>query len=151
MNPMKQLEWLAVLVVGATLLASAPAKAKPKDDGHGWSTIELANTGDEPNATGQATVENVKYEGNDGAGNAIYSIKASVSCQNLTPGATYRTPLGSFTANRKGEGNIRGTVVVIDTGEGHWDLPEWFEWLLRVTVYRLNTDGSSTLVLYGSW
>ena len=149
---MKTLERLGVtalaLVVGAQLATLPALAAKP---GAVWGSIELTNVGDEPQATGQAIVKSVKYEGITGTGDVLYSARVSVACQGLTPGATYRTDLGTFTANRKGQGTISGTVRLIDRGYGGESDNVVFDWLLGVDVVRLGPDGSSTLVLMASW
>jgi hypothetical protein len=162
MNPMKRLGLTLLLVVGVTLLASTPARAsenwrtggKPVP-GQDWGTIQLTNIGDEPAATGGATLTEVRYlsgaEDGSSRGEA-FSGTLSVSCQNLTPGATYWSPAGTFNANRKGQGRITGNVVFMIEyevfGAGDWKL------LILVGPYvvdvdRLNADGSRTPVLTG--
>jgi len=124
MNPMKRLAVAVLLVVGVTLLASTPARAG-----------ELMNTGDEPLATGQVTYgDQVKFGGYDPFGNPYWVHKVTITCQNLTPRATYVTSVGSFTANRAGEGKAAGWSNVLGP---------------YVYVDRLNPDGSWTPVLWG--
>ena len=75
--------------------------------------------------------------------------------QNLTPGARYSTPAGTFKTDRRGRGKASGTVsfVVI------WEISLWGDTILlgdiavpyNVDVVRLNPDGSSTPVLSGSF
>lgn len=57
MNPMKRLGLAAALVGGVTLLASTPARAGKVADR--WGPHELANVGDEPRASGKATLTDV--------------------------------------------------------------------------------------------
>lgn len=153
MNPMKRLGLAMLLVVGVTVLASTPAQAAVV-----YGPLEFTNTGAEPDATGQATISRVRYSDN-GATIGFYSFKASVTCQNLTPGATYSilgafsTAVGTFTANRKGEGQVTGTAFISDhsgSGDDSWT-PFWWYWLSRVVVVRLNADGTRTTVLLYAW
>lgn len=155
MIPMKRLGLVAVLAVGATLFASTPAQAKGED----WGTIQLTNVGDEPQASGQASLTNVVCRDSnpydpDPWRTGYCSGKLTVYCRNLTPGATYWTPAGTFTANRKGNGAIIGKVVF--TVE--WYRSDWWGPVVTlpyvVDVIRLDPDGSGfveTLVLTGEF
>ena len=154
MNPAKRLGLAAVLVVGVTLLASTPAWARVQ--WRDWGTIWLTNTGAEPEASGEAALTNVVCRDSnpydpDPWRTGYCSGKLTVSCQNLTPGATYLTPAGTFTANRKGGGKISGQVVF--TVE--WYNSDWWGPVVTlpyvVDVVRLDPDGSSTLVLTGEF
>ena len=153
MKTTKHFALMALLVLGATLYASTPARAAPFD---------LTPTGAEPGATGQgrlAHVELVDYS----VGGQIwigpppsyqmhwqyewytYSGELSVACQGLTPGATYRTSAGTFIADRYGRGKAKTTDFSFTYG---------YEWgrlisVPQVEVYRVNRDGSETLVLAG--
>ena len=140
MNPMKRLGMVALVVAGMTLLASTAAQAKKNaDDPH---LIELRNTGVEPQATGQVILGDVKFEGVDVVGEPVWTQQIRIRCQNLTPGATYyATALGTFTADRKGNGKTSGTL--------QWGAEPWGGWVY-IDVFRLEPDGSSTLVLT-SW
>jgi hypothetical protein len=69
-----------------------------------------------------------------------------VTCQGLTPGATYAvTNAGTFKASRDGTGDIKAAK---------YPLLWWVDWNHtwyndpRVEVYRINPDGSHTLVLW---
>jgi len=99
MNSVKRLGMVAVLVVGVGLLASTTALA---------DTSELLNVGDEPLATGHVSYGALKpvkippdipppYP-------TLYEQKITISCRSLTPGATYWTTAGTFTADRNGNG-----------------------------------------------
>jgi hypothetical protein len=150
MNPMKRFGLAALLAVGVTLLASTPARAA---GGEKWGTIQLTNVGDEPQASGEASLTHVNRwwtEVIEWLRIDYYSGKLSVKCQNLTPGATYSTPAGTFTADRKGNGGASGQVsftVCVDEG---WGGPTVIEPYV-VDVVRLNPDGSSTPVLTGTF
>jgi hypothetical protein len=69
-----------------------------------------------------------------------------VKCRNLTPGATYWTPAGTFTADVTGAGKISAKVSFGDFA-GEWDPPDPYV----VDVVRLDPDGSSTTVLTGEF
>ena len=129
MNPMKRVGLAVVLLIGVTLLATTPARA--------GDTYELENVSDdEPLATGQVRLG--KWTGQ-------WLVKATVSCQKLTPGATYSVELGfggsvgTFTASRNGTGKYDGTMV-IDPFTGSY-----------VRVNRVNPDGSQNGVLWFHW
>jgi len=95
------------LVMVVALLASTSAPAQ-------GGVVKLSPVGDEPNASG---VVHVKGK---------YTFDTSVSCQGLTPGATYwasavwvewdpfrgyywqAAPLGGFVADKRGAGGCRG-------------------------------------------
>jgi hypothetical protein len=139
MKTSKPFALAALLVLGATLVASTPARAQ----------LELMPTGAEPGATGQATLSHIKYAGSgivnplSGLCYEAYKCTLSVTCQGLTPGATY-TGAANFTASRKGKGSSTiqhyGFLFYYYVQDGTlygWPLP----------VYRVNADGSQTLVL----
>ena len=129
MNPMKRLGLAVMLAVGVGLLGSTTARA---------DTFELVNVGDEPLATGHVTygaLKRVKLPPDiPPPYPTLWEQKMTISCQNLTPGATYETSAGTFTADRNGNGKVSGWVNVDPT----WRF---------VYVARLNADGSSTTVL----
>jgi hypothetical protein len=113
MNPMKRLGLVALVVVGVALLASAPAQAGKVADP--WGPHELANVGDEPRASGTATLTDVVCTG-WGSGYPgpwyyeAYTAVLTVQCRKLTPGATYWTCVGTFIADRTGKGSATGQV-----------------------------------------
>ena len=161
MNPLKRLGLAAVLVVGLTLLASTPARAgeKAKAD---WGTIELANVGDELDASGEATLTEVRWisslsyyldpwwvEYPDVHTDAKYTGVLTVTCRNLKPGARYWTPAGTFKANRTGTGTVKGKVTFwIAIEHSTWTGEEYI-WPWVVDVDRLDPDDSSPTVLTG--
>lgn len=141
MKTMKQFALVALLVLGATLSASTPA----------WAQIDLTPTDAEPGATGQASSSHVQYHGRgidpySGYGYVAYTCTLYVTCQGLTPGVTYSTSAGAFVASRDGTGSAkRGKYPLV------WEY--WNGVLVmqpHVQVYRINPDGSSTLVLWAS-
>ena len=147
MKIVKRVGLVALLVVGVTLLASTPTWAGDK-----WAEepIELRNVGDEPQASGDATLTRVcllsvwNAPGPEAfpSGEAALSATLCVDCQNLTPGAAYWTPAGTFKANNKGTGRISGNVE-FHLSWGYWEQPSWY----AVDLVRLNPDGTSTTVL----
>jgi hypothetical protein len=144
----------AALVVGMCLLASTPASAG--ETWRDWGTIQLANTADEPSAAGEARLTNVQCRDADpydpSPTRVVYcNGRLTVSCRSLTPGATYWTPAGTFTANRKGEGGASGKVSFTVV----WCHDDWWGHVVvvpyDVDVIRLDPDGSGTAVLTGSF
>ena len=150
MNPMKRLGLAALLAVSVTVLASTAARAAAPGN---WGVVQLTNTGDESGASGEASLTQVKRLWSDvqeWMRIDYYSGKLTVKCRNLTPGATYSTPAGTFTADRKGNGGVSGQVsFTIHVDEG-WPGPTVIEPYV-VDVVRLNPDGSSTPVLTGTF
>jgi len=134
---------LVALAVAVTVFASAPAQA---GQGCDWGGVELTNTGAEPQASGQASLTDVDWV-RLMKGLYVYSGKLSVTCQNLTPGATYSTPVGTFTANRKGDGKVSGRVSLEMHNEGPW---VWVDPFV-VDVVRVDPDGPSPTVLTGTF
>ncbi len=127
---------LAVLfVVGVALCTSSPAWAQ--------SPLELTNTTDanDPDygASGTATLTHQKLLYSDEYG-AVMSAQLVVQCELLTPGATYLINGRTFTADRNGSLEKKLGYVRYYSGDGP-----------SVEVSRLNPDGSSTLVLSGSF
>jgi len=151
------LKWLiiaAFLVVGPSLFA------KPPPRGEDWGGIQLANTGDEPRAVGVATLTGVNWTSLSHYDYdylwMAYQGTLTVECQNLTPGARYSTPAGTFKADRNGRGKVTGDVSFIIVWEIFWwgsstmllgDLVAPYV----VEVVRFNPDGSSTPALSGSF
>jgi hypothetical protein len=155
MNPSKRLVMATALIATLALIVSAPALAKPAkpDGGSTWGPIELTNVGDEPRASGEATLTEV-VRGDVYYEQGLFYIESyrarlHVDCKNLTPGATYAVPAGTFTANSRGKATVEGDVyfeiVYIYTWSRTWQLsnPYW------VDVVRLNPDGSAATVLTG--
>jgi hypothetical protein len=137
---------LAALFVFGTTLCASPAQAL---------TVQLTPSGAEPNAAGQATIDTISYRGKSFApyGNAwfySYSGNLTVTCQGLTPGATYWTSAGTVKAAQ--DGTLHASVknwsffykfIFTSTRPnltGYWVYP-------IVLVSRVNSDGSCTVVL----
>jgi hypothetical protein len=137
MKTTKHCALVALLVLGATLCAEATA-----------GTYPLGNTGAEPDATGQFTLSKFRWvtRGNSGPPNYIYFEvwrgSFTVTCQGLTPGARYSTPAGTFKVDRMGNGDAKDNQVSI-TYTWYSNVPSGG----YVLVYRINPDGSQTLVL----
>jgi hypothetical protein len=158
MNPMKRLGMAALLVFGLTLLASTPARGAHED----WGTIQLTVTGAEPGASGEATLTKVEWQdtfvvhGDGGESSepiyayVTYTGVLTVSCQNLKPGETYWTPAGTFKANRKGSGTVKGKVNFVIEYEYVGYEPVLTKCYV-VDVIRLDPDGSSVTVLTGDF
>jgi hypothetical protein len=142
MNPMTRIGMVAVLVAGATLLASTAAAARSKNT-YTYELVNVCDSGDQDaDATGQATYGEwtwVLSRPHDFEG--WWERRVDVNSQNLTPGATYWTPVGTFTANSKGNGKVSGYL------RSDFRFPG-----IGMVVYRVNADASWTLVLeYSSW
>ena len=143
-----------LLAVGVTLFVNTPTQAED------WGTVQFTNLGDEPQASGQATLKKVSYylswydadEYWHEYGNG-YRGTLTVECKNLTPGATYSTPAGTFKADSRGKGKVSGKVSFIIVYEVSW----WGDTIWQcelvgpyeVGVTRVNADGSDTPVLSG--
>jgi hypothetical protein len=110
-----------LLVISAGVFASAPALA-------GRLVYPLVNTGVEPAAKGYALPGELRIRG------SLWYQKVTIRCENLTPRASYWTPVGSFTASRQGDGSATGWV--------YYDASYW-----GLHVDRLNPDGSAVTVL----
>jgi hypothetical protein len=151
-----KLTWpMAVL---ALAVSAGVTQAAGNED---WGTIQLANVGDEPGASGVATLTNVSltdwsaYDGGSGWPGAPFQFTEqytgvlSVTCLGLWPGATYSTPAGSFQAARRmGAGKVKAKVTFVlwrYCVPGEYSVISPFE----VTASRLSPDGSSTTVLMG--
>jgi hypothetical protein len=118
-----------LLAVGVTLFASTPVQAKS------WTIVQLWNTGAEPDAFGEAKLGPSKLTRPDPR-NPVYDTRVSISCHNLTPGATYSTPVGDFIADAGGDGKVTGRTAVC------------YGWMLFVD--RLDPDGSVRVFEYWS-
>jgi hypothetical protein len=152
---MKRLGMAAVLAASAMTLASAPAQAK-KPAGETWGPIELKSVGDELLASGEASLTEVVLVDiySDESGSyywECYTARLRVDCRNLTPGATYSTPAGTFTANSRGKTTVAGEVYFEVGYFPSWDgwPPVWRPWPYVVDVVRLDPTGTSTRVLAG--
>jgi hypothetical protein len=134
MRSMRRIGLTMLLVVGVGAMASAPAAAtRAPDVPKTTITITLVSTGEEPLASGQATVGQARFEGIRWDGTEIWTVKLTITCQGLTPGARYWTAAGSFTADRRGNGKAVGRV---DAYFGY-----------AANVDRLEADGASVTVL----
>jgi hypothetical protein len=144
MKTTKHFALATLLVLGGTLFANTVD----------WAQIDLTPTGAEPGATGQVATSHVRFLGSvipdPYAGLVYYNYKCtlSVTCQGLTPGATYSTGVGTFKASSDGTGSAKDaechlTFVYDQYGNklGGETLP----------VYRINADGSYTLVLWTAY
>jgi hypothetical protein len=137
---MKAMRWIglaALLAVGVALFASTPVQAGKGQAGQDAATWELFNTGVEPLATGQCSLTKPRLEYCIPYYGWICSYQVTVTCQNLTPGATYSADGMTFTAKPNGSGKVayRGMFG-----------PNWvYEFYLHVD--RLDPDGSSVTVL----
>jgi hypothetical protein len=158
----------AVLLLPTTLIAGRPARAED------WGAIDLVKEGNEPPATGQATLTSVASGGFflEGGPYAVYAVEQlygqlTVTCQGLTPGKTYQIspPLGvvnprnkkpnyfSFRAAADGSGGSGGPIPVVfsiwwlqDPYLGTWGVMDPDGCVVAVS----RTDGSRlTLVLTG--
>jgi hypothetical protein len=139
MFTIKQFGLAALLVFVVTLSASAPARA---------GTFDLAPTGAEPGATGQAAIDVlalVESSGTPAGGEVTFRGSLSVQCQGLTPGATYWSSAGTFKAKRDGTGTalLRRTFFFTYTYYLGYVVDS-----TPVIVARINPDGSQTAVLY---
>ena len=157
MNSVKRLGMVAVLVVGVGLLASTTAQAK-KPTGESWGPIKLTNVGDEPQASGEATLTEVVlvdiyFDESGSVYWECYTARLRVDGKNLTPGATYSTPAGTLTANSRGKVTVAGDVYFEIGYFPSWDgwPPVWIPWPYVVNVFRLIPDGSSAWVLTGGF
>jgi hypothetical protein len=143
MKTTKHFALTTLLVVGATLYASTPA----------WAQIDLTPTGAEPKATGVAelggrlilidggTEQNYRW--------VTYGGTLYVACAGLTPGATYSTTAGRFKALRDGTGTAKAKGSSLTYF--YWLYTDNFAGAGPVEVYRINSDGSETLILYADY
>ncbi len=157
MRSMKLFQLAVLFVVGVALFTGTPAPAQVPAD---WGTIELTPTGAEPSARGQATLTGVRLVDYWVSPGGFYSVESyqgelTVTCQGLTPGATYSTPAGKFKADRQGDGTLIGSAGFQCWYELYWD--EWgsyfvfSEWSgLQVEVARKYRK-SKVLVLSGGF
>ena len=140
MKTTKHFALVALLVLGAALSASTPA----------WAQIDLTPTGAEPGATGQVSFSDLRpwagiIDPTNGIGGQGYTCTLYLTCQGLTPHATYIVNnAGTFKASRDGTGSF--------TAKSHLLIWEFWNGVLisdpQVRVSRVNADGSYTLVLW---
>lgn len=155
MKTAKHFALTILFILGATLCVNTPARA---DD---WGTIDLVNTGAEPNATGQATLTRVKSVGGGidwETATEWISFKGylAVTCRGLTPGASYYVWGHHLTgtADRNGNLTVKGWI---NFGFSWYYDPFWGLWFgpnpaaLGVGVSRVNPDLSMTGVLAGEF
>ena len=98
MTSLKRFGLAALFVIGAGLFTSSLARAQ----------TPLTNTGVDPDATGQATLTEVTSSDfwSDWYSNyafEIYSGNLTLSCEGLTPGATYRVGPTQVSRSKKGQ------------------------------------------------
>jgi hypothetical protein len=128
MTSMTRVRLVVLPLIAAAVLASGAATAL-------GAGIQLTPVGDEPNASGTATLSSVHYRGPWRA--PYWSGTSHVTCRGLRPGATYTiNGYRSFTADAKGNGAGRITVGGDGNGEGWWNPA-------MVTVQR--DDGTTVL------
>jgi hypothetical protein len=139
MITMKQFGLATLIALGATLCVSAGARAQ---------SFDLTPTGAEPGAAGQADIgASALVEGyRDPLGNGYVTFRGSlyVTCQGLTPGATYWSSAGTFKAKRDGTGSValkRDFFFTFTFSSGY------VVDSTLVMVARINPDGSHTIVL----
>jgi hypothetical protein len=139
MNTTKHFALTALLVLGATLYAGTPAQAL---------TFDLMPTGAEPGATGQVAIDVLalvdSYRDPLGGGYVTYRGSLYVTCQGLTPGATYWSSAGTFKARHDGTGatTLRRYFFFTYYFSGGYVFDS-----TPVTVALINPDGSQTVVL----
>jgi hypothetical protein len=157
---MRTMRWVALavlLAVGMTLLASTRAQARPRDPAGYWDAIQLANIGDEPQASGEAMLTKVDLlysyvEGEPMESGVLvrsfYTAKLTVKCHGLKPGASYSAPAGTFRADHRGAGSVCGQVdFEIAYWSSGWGMVERF----AVGVDRVEPEGSGAVVLMGTF
>jgi hypothetical protein len=159
MKSMQKLELTALALTLGALIAASPVLAGwgprniKNESPENFGTIQLTNAGEEPAASGEATLRHVvcsyvRVVGGSWGDPIVergYTGTLIVKCQNLIPGATYSTPVGTFTADSKGTGTITGGVAWGTTGYSFEGFGGYVE------VVRLDGDGSSTTVLEGGF
>jgi hypothetical protein len=143
-----KLTWLAVPLA---LVLSAGASAAPFPKAGDWGKKGLANVGDEPGASGEATLTDVEFVGtswwDDYGCTDFYTGRLTVACQGLTPGATYSTPAGTLTPRTRGKVRAAGDVSFVVEHFLSWS--GWIVVPYVVKVVRLDSDGFSVTVLEG--
>jgi hypothetical protein len=89
-----QMVVLCLIVVALSAAAAAPLM-------QGTAKLQPVVGGDEPNASGSASLQQTGWVVYPGGGR-IPTFTLSIRCTGLTPGATYAGPWVSATADRKG-------------------------------------------------
>jgi hypothetical protein len=108
-------------------------------------------TGDEPIATGSATLARIRLWRSvvDFDATYCYTCHLTVACQGLTPGATQATSAGTVKAAQ--DGTLVATTSkwsFVYIYHSYWPTPGGFWSYPALQVSRINADGSQTLVLY---
>jgi hypothetical protein len=134
MNRMRWVGLAVLLAVGVSLLASTPVQAGKGQGGQSSPGLELYNTGVEPLATGQYTLTKWRLEYVIPGYGPFGSYQVTLTCQNLTPGATYSANGATFTARSNGTGKVTFRSIV-DPYFG-----------LDIAVDRLDPDASITVL-----
>lgn len=150
MKTTKHLAVTALLVLGLTLPAVTSARAEPRNNPPGYAEAQLIcqvnNTDPDFGATGDLVMDKLKFIIFDPAYGSAWRCNLTLVCTGLTPGATYWTNWGTFTVGPDGSGGIKknraNIIFVLVYGDGPY--PAWFP---DAPVYRLNSDGTRTLVL----
>ena len=110
MFSMTRVRLAALFLIAAAVLAGGAAPAL-------GAGCDLAPIGDEPNAFGTATLSGLKYAGPGEWPYVYYVGNLSVTCRDLTPGATYTVNymgfvFGQFTADANGNGATKARIYV---------------------------------------
>ena len=130
MSPMKRVQVVALLVVTAVLSAGAPAVAGK------WYirsyTVALTPTGAEPRASGIAKLEDLVFS-DDG------EAYLTVSCKELTPGATYYVQVWID----EGLASEFPLTATRQRWEADSAIPFWWYWPAEVAV--VNDKGVAVL------
>jgi hypothetical protein len=100
------------------------------------ASVELANQGIEPNASGQAKLSSVRRVAFGDSGD-WYVGNLTILCSGLTANALYATPVGVFPASKKGNLKVQGEV-------GFMVIPG-YPTFIEVLV----NNGAGQCVLYG--
>ena len=99
----KRVQLVVLFLIAAALLAGTPARAAPqRTEASGTALLKPPATSDEPKASGRATFTGLWLR-DPQMGWYVFG-DLTVTCGGLTPGATYRTSAGSFTASTTGTG-----------------------------------------------
>jgi hypothetical protein len=136
MSSMKRIRLAVLFLITAALLAATRADAGPwipTKKASGTARLTPPATSDEPTASGQAKFTGRWVRNYFGALEVFGNL--TVTCGGLTPGATYHTSAGSFTASPTGDGTATGI---------YGGYPS-----LRISVAReeVQADGSVVLIV----
>lgn len=156
MNATKRFALTVLFVVAALLSASVPARAQV-DVG----TIDLVNTGLLPGASGQATLTDVVYVGDNSSYPdywqyyvEYYAGELTLTCQGLKPGAKYMTPFGVAKAAPDGTLNLSGPVYYDHTwwyGSDVWWLDPYWHYLGGGLSVNVSNYRNKKIVLSGGF